>query len=126
MCGMGAFFSALFGTPLAASVFALEVVSVGHICSAAFFPAVVSGVTAFFVSTTLGIAPERFEVPIIPTVSLDVLWRVMVIAIGGALVSMLFCYATHVTRYAFKRLFKNEYIRIVVGGVFIILLTMLV
>ena len=39
MCGMGAAFSALFGKPMAAAVFALEVVSVGvmylsliHIC----------------------------------------------------------------------------------------------
>ena len=30
MCGMGAFFSALFGTPLTATVFSIEVAEVGH------------------------------------------------------------------------------------------------
>ena len=40
MCGMAACFSALFGTPLAASVFAMEVISVGVMYYAALFPSI--------------------------------------------------------------------------------------
>ena len=39
LCGMSALFTALFGTPLAATVFSLEVVSVGILQYSALFPA---------------------------------------------------------------------------------------
>ena len=38
MCGMSGLFAALFGTPLTATVFAMEVVSVGIVHYSAFFP----------------------------------------------------------------------------------------
>jgi H+/Cl- antiporter ClcA len=41
-CGMAAFFSALFGTPLASTMFALMVESVGTIYHVAFIPALVA------------------------------------------------------------------------------------
>ena len=44
MCGMAACFSALFGTPLAASVFAMEVISVGVMYYAALFPSILASV----------------------------------------------------------------------------------
>ncbi len=123
MCGMGAFFSALFGTPLGACVFALEVVSVGHFCSAAFFPAIISSVTAYGVSQFFGVHPERFALSVDPDLSFSVLWRVLVISVVGAVVSYLFCHLMHFSEHIFKKLFKNEYIRIVVGGLLIVGLT---
>lgn len=126
MCGMGAFFSALFGTPLGACVFALEVVSVGHFCSAAFFPAIVSSVAAFGVSTFFGVHPERFALGVDPDLSFTVLWRVLVIAIAGAAVSFLFCHLMHLSEHIFKKLFKNEFLRIAVGGVLLVGLTFVV
>lgn len=46
MCGMSACFSALFGTPIAAAVFSMEVISVGVMYYAALVPCVVSALTA--------------------------------------------------------------------------------
>ena len=47
MIGMAAFFSALFGTPLGAAVFSLEVISVGLIYHAAFIPCFIASLTAY-------------------------------------------------------------------------------
>ncbi len=126
VCGMGAFFSALFGTPLGAAVFALEVVSVGHFCSAAFFPAIISSVTAYGIALKLGVHPERFALSVDPGLEVNVIWKVALIAVLGAFVSFLFCAIMHSTEHLFKKVFKNEFFRVAVGGVAIVLLTVLV
>ena len=66
MCGMAALFSAVFGTPVGACVFALEVIRVGNFCSAAFFPTMVSSVTAFGISQLFHVEPERFHLDMVP------------------------------------------------------------
>ncbi len=48
--GMAAFFTALFGTPLAASIFSIAVVSVDSFYHAAFFPALIGALEAYGVS----------------------------------------------------------------------------
>lgn len=126
MCGMGALFSAIFGTPLGACVFALEVVRIGHICSAAFFPALISSITAYKISALLGIPAERFALSSVPELNLNISLRVLIIAIIGALVSIVFCKAMHFSEKLFKKVFKNPYLRILIGGAVITLLTVII
>ena len=126
MCGMSAVFAAVFGTPMAACVFAVEVVSVGRFCTAALFPCIVSSASAYGVAQLLGVPPERFLVENAPGLELGALWRVIVVAIVCAVVSMLFCWAMHTGAKLFKRFFKNEFLRVAVGGVIIIVLSLLV
>lgn len=126
LSGMGAFFSAIFGTPLGACVFALEVVSVGKICSAAIFPALISSATAYGIAALLGVAPERFHITAMPGFSLSVLGRVLIIAVAGALVSMLFCKALHVGEKWFSRWFKYDWLKVLAGGALLVLLTLAV
>lgn len=126
MAGMGALFSAVFGTPLGAAIFALEVISVGHICSAAIFPCLVSSITSYCVSSFFGVHAERFNISAIPEMNFATVWKVAVIAICSAFVARAFCSALHHTEEIFAKLFKNEFLRITIGGVIIILLTLLV
>lgn len=124
LSSMGAFFSALFGTPLGAFVFAIEVVSVGSLCSAAFLPGIISSVTAYFVSTLLSVHPERFNLKAMPEFELDIVWKVVFIAMLSAIVSIIFCRAMHITHSVFEKLIKNGYLRAITGGVIIVLLTL--
>ena len=55
MCGMAAAFSALFGAPLTAAVFAMEVVSVGVMYYAAMVPCLVSALTGLLVARQFGL-----------------------------------------------------------------------
>lgn len=125
MASMGALFSALFGTPLAAFVFAIEVVSVGNLCSAAFLPGIAASLTAYKTSTLLGTHPERFNIKNIPEFDINILWKVMLIAVLSAMVGAVFCKAMHLSCHLFKKYFSNEYIRILVGSAIIIILTVL-
>lgn len=125
LSSMGAFFSALFGTPLGAFIFTIEVVSVGSLCSAAFLPGIVSSITAYYISTLLSVHPERFNLKNIPELELNIVWRVIIIAILTALVSVVFCKTMHLAHNFFEKLIKNEYLRITAGGCIIVLLSLI-
>lgn len=61
MCGMSACFSALFGTPMAAAIFSMEVVSVGIMYYAALVPCVISSLVAHGIAVSFGISQELFS-----------------------------------------------------------------
>ena len=54
MCGMSAVFSALFGTPLTATLFSMEVVSVGVFYYAAFVPCLCSSLVSLQIARLFG------------------------------------------------------------------------
>ena len=126
MSGMAALFSAVFGTPLGACVFALEVVNVGYFCSAALFPSLVASAVASSLSTALGTPTEKFFIDNVPAFTFNTMWRVAVVAVICAVVSIVFCVSLHYVSHYSEKIFKNPYIRISVGAVLIIALTALV
>lgn len=126
MCGMSAAFSSLFGTPMAAAIFSMEVVSVGIMHYAALVPCVIASLTARGVASYFGIPSEHFEMPDIPSFSVLSAAEAAGLSVLAAFVSILFCVALHQSGYLFAKFFKNPYLRIACGGVLIILLTLLV
>ena len=125
LCGMSAVFSALFGTPLTAALFALEVISVGVFYYSGLVPCIVSAVTAYGVSRLFGIAPTRFIVTFLP-LNADLLWRVAVMAILCAIMSSVFCLVMHGMDFLAERYLKNKFFRAAIGGVIVLGLTWLV
>ena len=122
LCGMSAFFSALFGTPLTATFFALEVISVGVFYYAAFVPCITASLVAYGISLFAGVSPTRFAVRA-PELTAGMLCRVAVLAVLCAVVSILLCEVLHRTEHWMKSRFPSPWARVLVGGVVMILLT---
>jgi len=124
MTGMAAFFAALFGTPLAATVFAIVVISVGIMYHAAFIPCLTASLVAYGISVLMGVEPTRFTVAV-PQPETWMFMRVAVLAVLCALVSVLFCEVLHLAEHKVKRYLPNPWVRVLVGGVAVVALTYL-
>ena len=119
MAGMAAFFSALFGTPLAAAIFAMAVISVGILYHAAFLPCLLSSMMAYGVTRMLKIAPTRFSISV-PGLGFVMVLKVIVLAALCAFVSILFCSALHHFGDWFRKGFKSPWLRAFVGGLILL------
>ena len=124
--GMAAVFSAVFGTPITAFFFVLEVVCVGtlHLKSALF--SLLASYVAFFVSQVLGAHPERFSLSVVPQFSFGATWKIAVLTVLTAVLSIGFCYALRHSAKLAKKLIISPYLRIIIGGFIIFSLTFLV
>ena len=124
LCGMSGVFAALFGTPLTATIFALEVISVGVLYYAGLLPCFTASLTGYYIALVMGVEPTRFTVAM-PALEWGTLGLTALLAVGCALVSILFCRGLHITEHAAACWMKNGFLRAAVGGAVIVLATVL-
>ena len=127
MCGMSAAFSGLFGTPLTASIFAMEVVSVGVMYYAAIVPCLVSAEVALMVSRLCGLNLHGgYEITQQAALTPTSMFQTMVLGALCAVVSIFFCKAMHKAPHIYQKYFPGTLKRAAVGGFLILALTLLV
>ena len=127
MCGMAAAFSALFGTPITAAVFAMEVVSVGVMYYAALVPCLVSSLVAVQLAKWCGVHVEDgYLVEDAAALTPVSMLQVLVLGALCALVSILFCKVMHAAPKLYARAFPSTLARAAVGGFLVVGLTLLV
>ena len=122
--GMAACFSALFGTPVAATAFGTMVVNVGTIPYSAIFPGLLASIISADLAAFLGASPERFHVAA-PVFSHVMLLKVAVLSVLCAVVSVLFINILHFVGELYKKYFNNAYYKVIFGGFLIIILTII-
>ncbi len=125
LCGMAAVFSALFGTPVAAAIFVLEVASVGRFLYSALVPCLCASLTAAGVARLMHGEVVRMTLTPSAQTGALLLAQTGALAIGCAVLSILFCVAVHRSGVLAARYLKSPYVRALVLGAALLGLTLL-
>ena len=127
LCGMAALFSALFGTPITAAVFVLEIIEVGRFNTRGLMPCMAAAVTASVVAKLIGAPAEAFPLAAgLATVNGVTALQTAGLGVVFAVMAIVFCTVMHTAGHTARKLIPNDFLRIVIGGVAVIGLTLLV
>lgn len=125
MCGMSACFSAIFGTPVTAAIFSMEVISIGIMYYAALVPCVLSAFIASYTAKLIGVQSSHYTIGDIPDLNLLTGSKLIVMAAMFGIMSIILCYSLHKSNDLMQKYLKNPYIKIIVSGLAIIAMTYL-
>lgn len=116
LAGMSAAFSAIFRTPIAAAIFAMEVGCIGAMHYAALVPCAVASLTASFTAEQLGLPLSHYDVAEIPELTAGTGLKIVLLGVLCAGVSIAFCTLLHKTEHLLEKKFPNPYLRILTAA----------
>ena len=133
--GIAAGFGAVFGTPVAAAIFAMEVLTIGRIQYHAVLPSLVAGIAADYTCRVLGIQHTAYHINLLPNfgTAADIfdkgygwlLLKILFAAIAFGLTAFLFSTITHGLKNKFQQYIKTPWLIPLTGGLLIITLSYL-
>lgn len=126
LCGMSGFFAALFGTPITATVFAMEFIAVGTIYYSGFFACILSSLSAILTTNFFGISHTLFELSEIPTTDALSFLKVLGVSVIIALATVVFVVFMHSLEHIAERFIKIHELRGAIGGCLLIAMTAIV
>ncbi|AFZ03989.1 voltage-gated chloride channel family protein [Calothrix sp. PCC 6303] len=122
MSGLSGGFASVFGTPLAGTVFGLEVLAIGTIQHDALFPCLVAAVVGDRVTLILGLHHTAYRhAPVVPTITVTGIISAIVAGIIFGIIAMIFAKLTHRINHIFKNKISYAPLRPAVGGVIVAL-----
>ena len=124
--GIAGGFGSVFGTPIAGTVFGMEVVSIGRIEYDAFVPALIASVVGDFVTRHLGVLHTPY--PTIARVELTplVLGKLVVIGAAMAFATVAFVELTHRLKHLLETKVPRLPVRMFLGGAAVVVLWKLI
>ncbi len=126
MCGISGGFASVFGTPLAGTVFGMEMLAVGGMRYEALIPCLLAALAGDLTVRSLDITHARYAIhTATPEMSLPTVLLVMVAAVAFGLASLLFSELTMLIERGSKRLVPHPIWRTTLGGVAVVAVTLL-
>jgi H+/Cl- antiporter ClcA len=123
ICGISAGFAAVFGTPIAGSIFGVEVLFVGAIMYEVLLPSFIAGITAYEVSSAFGITYFHGSINVIPVFSELFLLKVMAAGLFFGACSIMLIEMLKVGDRISERLNIWKPLKGIIGGILLIGLT---
>ena len=123
--GMSAVFAGLFGTPLTATVFCMEFVSVGKLFTPELLPSYLSAFIASRVSFALGVHAEIYILETAAALNFANIGGTILLAILVSVLGVVMCHLFHEAEHLASHHLPNIWVRIAIGGALIAVLTVL-
>lgn len=125
MMGMSAGFASVFGTPLAGAIFGVEVLAIGRIRYASLLPCIFAAAIAHFVCISWGIQHTTYFIGLVPDLSIATICWAFLAGILFGLCAWFFSWSLHRSSAALKEAIASPFLRVFLGGVVIIALTLI-
>ena len=129
MCGMAAGFAAVFGTPVAGAVFALEVLYIGRIKYDALIPCLIAGIIAHITCVTCGIQHTHYTIAykggmdsFFPHISFNLilLVKVIIASVLFGITGLVFAELSHFIKNKSQQLIPNPWLVPVAGAILVV------
>ena len=124
ICGVSAGFAGVFGVPVSGALFGLEVLWVGHLFYEVMFPALVAGITAYGVTSYLGVNYLYHPLAFAPVFSEQFFLKVIVAGIFFGLISVLFIEISKLAKIVLRYITAHSsmFMTCMVGGLALVLI----
>lgn len=122
MCGISSGFGAVFGTPLAGTIFGLEVLAVGAVSYEALLPCFIASYVGHLVTTAWGIEHIHYSMGAVPPLGVLLIIKLVVSSILFGLTAFLFTQLTRKLKLLFGKWFVHPVLKSIIGGIIIIAL----
>jgi chloride channel protein, CIC family len=117
ICGIGAGFATVFGTPIAGAIFGIEVLVLGSLMYDVLYPSFVAGIVGYHVATQLGVHYFHHALSVLPTPSGRAFVMTLLAGLVFGLVALLLIEALRATHRLAHRLRAPGWVVAVGGGV---------
>lgn len=118
--GVSSGFGVVFGTPIAGTIFGLEVSTIGKMRYESIIPCLLSSYIGTYVSTLFNVSHTHYEMETLSSQDPLLFYKVIACAILFGLVSKLFAELTHYLKKIFGDKVKKSYVKSFIGGLIII------
>ncbi|RCW50830.1 voltage-gated chloride channel family protein [Paenibacillus prosopidis] len=126
MCGISSGFGAVFGTPLAGTIFALEVLAIGAVSYEALLPCFIASYVGHLITTVWGIEHIPYSMGAVPPLGMLLIIKLVGASILFGLAAYLFTQLTRKLKLLFGKWFINPVLKSFIGGLILIVLVYLI
>ena len=124
--GVSSGFGVVFGTPISGTIFGLEVSSIGKMRYESIIPCLISSYIGNYIARLFNVQHTHYHILDVSSKDPIIFYKVIFCSILFGLVSKLFAELTHFLKKVFASKIENTSIKSFIGGIIIIILTLLI